>query len=1060
MKRSVLRHIAILIISLSIINLLPVFAEGDEDYQIEMLLQDANDYITSTYGIEDYYPDYVVVQGKRHYVNLDIYAKYRVITYFSDLSLSSINKAKDIVEYSGETIYRYIGYTSTGEKYYNSMFPADTFYNSYSSYVLDTVNDDVLSKMPDNIKDGFMSNFLKSASEDIYAAIERHYTMRASLYDKDKIDELIAARKKDWDLFFSSVDRDYWAGKIKIESLPSPVSKGVVLLTHGKYYYTIDLNYEENAYGTLSVKHIPVSKSLTGYIRSYTNASMSDHDYTLSLEDGDTLDISADEVKGFRVVGYAFFDGYHNEYHDLEAGEDIGLFVIANSYIYKYLYNPNTLSPVLVFYYEKEEEENLLSTNGEVVISSDVYDVARAIPSSEPVTVEARNIRKYISNFDISTIRKQLSVEVDFVKNGTSQTSLKKNLYYEYAVLDSYYLFYLQSVLVKNNKLSTGLVSLNNSEPIDYRIIKHGEHQKIDFNYSGTYDVDFVVDGDRVKIDVSIPDDTVYISLEDRQKILADLLHAIKIKVRNDLVYLDGDFILSDEFQESKTLGKTSPNEKYITLSAGSKIDDRAKNGLGTTSAKLVYQYISGNRPDISATVTGNSVLVHTPVYNNTTIDFDPDVDQRAYDKKIPAMVLDRIYKISLSSEGKHIEEKGYSFRDYNKYVQKKFIILPFDAFVASDRALLEQQQPEARLFRPKNSKIAVNVGLKEIYVKPAPWAVEGQYNIRSIYVAINSGGDVSIADTANFDRAYNSAEKSFDVDLCGKLFAFTVTSIEDPRFKDESYVVNKHLASIGGNKVFSLPIKAPNGKENLFSSVKLGYPIEFTVRSCGTYRNKDDVVVAEPKFIYVDTGGVVHENIALFTYEKGEYIPFQSNNAVYYDKKSVISALSDTPERHKTMLAYSDLYPLYSDISDIVYKIISAREVFRFSPALSISTPAFRLFSGDVSRDYPVAESLQYSGVQDWNFIHGLPNNTVVFLKDEAGKIDYRSKLETGFIGVYFDLYLSIDKNKHGARLKYKTDSQNQWKIEGYRYDKPLDKEIVVYYNLSKKASDDISLY
>ncbi len=1056
MNRSIIKRISF-VLTLFIAIMCFSFAEKSEAHQIEMLLKDANDYILSTYGIENYYPEYVVVSGKRHYVNLDIYDKYGLISYYSFDSLQTINSKKDLVQYKGESIYRYIGYTAKGERLYNTMFPADSFHNSYSSYVLHDVNDKLLHSMPQSIRDALVSNFLKSATESIYSSIERHYTMRSYLYDKDDIAGLIRDRKSDWDGFFKSVDRKYWEKKIKIESLPSPVTKGVVLLTHGKYYYTIDLTYEENTYGVLAVKHIPVSKSISGYIRSYSVSGMSDHDFLLDVQNGDELDISADEVKGYHTIGYSFFDGKDSVYRELESGEDIGLFVLAKSYIYKYLYNPKAVNPVLVFYYEKDSPLEV-QKEADILITSEDYNVERAIPSLEKVTVIAQNIKKYLYDFNISAIRKQLDINVHFIKDGGNISPLKSRLYYEYEVLDSHYLFVLDSVVVNNPKLMNASLTIKNAELLDYDIIKHDEHKKIVFDYSGAYDVSYEESENCLDISVKIPDDTVYMSLSEREQIKDEIVDSVSVLVRNDLVSIGGEIVLTDEYRVNTTLGENTISDDVITLERETTIDEKAKNGRASTTGKLIYKYISGDIPDISSTVTGNDVSVHTPVYNNMTVEARCSVDQRAGDKTLPALVLDEIYTLKLSSEGSHIDEKGYGTRDYNKYVKKKFIILPFDAFVSSDKSELEGFPIDKELFRLKNTKIAISPDIDEVYMKPAYWEDEGACKIESVYVAINESDDIAITEIANLDKKYNAVKKSFDLDLIGKIFDFRLDSIADPRFLGESFSVSSPSNLSAHN--FCLPVKAPRGSGNLNHAIKIGYPVEFTVCTMGSYRDKDDVLVAIPRFIYVDTKGRVYENIALFTEDKGTYHQFDEKSLIYYDKKSFYDSKDADLERYDTLKTYADLYPYHSDMSEMTYRLISSREVFRFSQALALSTAAFRVFDKEVVLDYPVNESLQKSSLQVWSFIYGIPNNTVVFLKDADGKIDYKSKVDSGFLGVYFDVFVSKDNNINGAKLKYKTDSQNQWQKEGYRYDKPLDKEIVLYYNLSEKASDDISLY
>ncbi len=1083
MNKKIEKYLIVILIELVLVSTFSSISFAD-NYRNEAskILRDANDYISRTYNVANYYPEYVVVGGTKHYLNLDTYHKYKVIAYYSHSSLNAINIGNDIFKLSpaiakqkkSDVIYRYIGYDRLGRKLYNDEFPADTLSGKYSQYNYTYYKDPIMDKISKESKHKLISNIMSSSKDGVLNSITRYYDYKWSSLNIISKEHKVKEKYKDWYEFLQSKDRQFWETHIQVASLPSSAANGSVVIRHDSYYFTIPLIYEGANDERLHVKHVVCSQSPMGYIKSYQKHFISNYDYDKFVNDNSKINITANEIASYRLLGYKFFDGDKQIYEGYLEGDQISGLTNAKDFTFKYQYTTKSNDSYLVFFYEKENiEEETINATGKVNLSSKQFRVEEAIPSSENIKVTTIADKKFIYNFNVEKVNKDINIE--YIFDSDPNIPFRKTIPYTFNWLNDYYLFVLDYAKVNNYKVRKfNSIYLKNQVPTTHEIIRHKNHSLINFNtkYNITYSQNDL-ETDYVQVVINMPDAT-YVSMDEKQNIVNSINDSITVSQRNDKIKIDNKMILDDSYTTSEPTGLQKLENSSVTLKKIVNIDKHITNGMGETTAELKYKYISGSRPTIVNQMIGNNIVVFTPVYNGSKFIVEKAFDQRPKTKqKIDGLALDHIYKLDLSSYGRHIASNGYKTRDYNKYAKKKIIICPFDVFASKDKNDLDNNAIQDKFLFKKGEKIIIDGSITEIFIRPAYWEQEGLYKVKITYVAQNADEYISPEEIKNIDIDNNAAEKNLKVDLVGRLFDFVVENIDDMRFETEKTFYNSGRLNKEGKprnrfdglensniNNLTLPVVAPqNAERTLENSVKLGYQFLFSVKTMGNFKHKDDIVIAKPKFVYISKDGAIHKDIKLFTKVGAKYQEYTGNTDMHYESMSEIKLDNLKEEVIKTSSIYDKLPPETTDLTKSIQDLLTKRTVFRFKPDVSVSTSAFRIFIPAKMPYSKINKALTDSAVQKWLFSYSMPNSTVAFLPDENGKISYQNQLKDGYIGVGFDIIASKDNNENGARLVYKKDKQNEWKNEGYNYDGRIDDEVVIFYNLSKKASDDFKI-
>ncbi len=340
------------------------------------------------------------------------------------------------------------------------------------------------------------------------------------------------------------------------------------------------------------------------------------------------------------------------------------------------------------------------------------------------------------------------------------------------------------------------------------------------------------------------------------------------ILVKNDFLSIDGETILSDQWEEEKTSVPVLPSEPApLTFSDSALfIRNSFANGTYPSSAAVHYQGIC--IPDTSvetilSTCDVNSVTVHTPVICDASITDNRRLNQQVTpDLTKPSLILGEPFTISLSCEGIHRSILGYGYKNYEKYAWDRQVKFPFA--VQKNNSVYHENT-------------WISIGAQDSFLLPVE-VNEGTYTILTRTLSLNVSS-VSQAEQlegsyANYHLSEYIASDSIEVAVMGRLFDFHITDIHDyPRWEGifsapEALLYETNGYYIGnrdknGNlrpiaERFILPvIPGSNPLEPFGDTLYLGYHYGFSVTTIGNFYDEDDnlEILCSYDYINKDTG-------------------------------------------------------------------------------------------------------------------------------------------------------------------------------------------------------------
>ncbi len=930
----------------------PLYADG----KMDLVLSDANEYIYEQYGVENYYPSSVTVGAKEYPPSEAIYDRYKIIAYWNDDSLSLINpsptdgviaSAGDSFYDVGDTIYRYLGYDKWGNKVYNPMFPVDrmSFDPSGSSIVTwplmenEVWSDIVINPEKADIKAATIENFKKSLLKHLKEEVIRFFLYRTPSIGSEE------SYLNNWTEYFLQELEEDISSKINVVMLPTKNSNGLAMLRRSTgYYLSIPLIYQEDTDAFMRICHIAVESDGDRYRIAEGYHSINDFSDYRILKNGSSISVDARESEAYRCIGYYYFDNVNSVYQEPSAGDPVPEIFSASSFSYEYNYDFSNDRPVLVFYYERINENPIQDRRGEIVVSSDVFDVSRSIPTGEDVRIEVNVDSVEQSNLIWAKIRQRVDIPVLMNFETHYKVLGEVSLDVEYHKLHDYSIYSLQGARVHNEKLRpvnsiyirgpqvpepsvrtysqnilmpladlenlelSGNSFLVSGERIDPRNIDEMNGGYIDGYDGGSIPV-FVIKPGRVSPDQSLLEyfpDSFYPGQSVEDDILEQVSSHSHIEVRNDSVSIGGRIVSSGNTYMDIAPEPSKPQPQVVTvLRPLHKIEDVIKNGLGETRGQLIYKLDLGTGPSLlEYEILGNDVFVHTPTVNETSLSDEGVFDQRVQiDNDYPVVPIDHIMKLDVSAIGNHKDEVGYGSSDYTKYTRVKVLDIPFDSYVSLVREDLEGAAVDRAFYVPAHSFTYIEPEDGEVYFKAATWVDEGEYKISTYNIAKNSDINPLLEDGANLNPINYGASQEIDVAVVGRLFDFFVERVYDPAYLSEdmywtsgaltkeSQVRTRYL-NVEDREAEDLIIPVMSGKSPLStavdSEVKLGYPFIFSVKTMGNFFSADDVIIGGVDFYHIDETGNIDMDIEVFYREEEDLIRVGSdedelNNMVIY---------------------------------------------------------------------------------------------------------------------------------------------------------------------------------
>ncbi|MBR4110250.1 MAG: hypothetical protein IKK43_00970 [Clostridia bacterium] len=525
-------------------------------------------------------------------------------------------------------------------------------------------------------------------------------------------------------------------------------------------------------------------------------------------------------------------------------------------------------------------------------INKEIYDVEKAIPTSENVYVNVK-LYNYILKYAFDEITDITMSKVTFIQPYICNGEEKEvTTTYEIPVSAKYYkLKYLEvykadTAEIINKVLPGEKVTLVANKDTTPTIIYEAPDTYISYNKDLTKEITLP------KLEVA---DMKYVKTVVGSYDYAKFEAVSAAKVRNDKLIIDGQVITNNDWKENITEKpqKIIPSimENTTLYKNGYTIDKTLSNGIYESDGSVTYKKIKNingkSNNTITQSVKPNSVIIHTPVVNNTILDnsvallSNQKIGQLAKNANgvvAKALVLDEEFSVKISNTGMHIDEKGYGNRTYNtsqgvnkdSYAKLKQIKFPFDVYIinGASKELIKANTWYTLALKEELYKFILSGNAKE-----GAYDADGkEYYIETRVIAENAMDDKKVlmaqlnANTDN--KNYVAANKIF-VEVIGRVYDLTITETNDPSWELEAEL-NVKQQPIG---------QAGQNNPKYKYALKLGYSVSFELKTKG---KKSNEIVMSPKYFFIDkeTGKVQEVDLYYHTTTK-KYIKLEENTTI-----------------------------------------------------------------------------------------------------------------------------------------------------------------------------------
>ncbi len=357
------------------------------------------------------------------------------------------------------------------------------------------------------------------------------------------------------------------------------------------------------------------------------------------------------------------------------------------------------------------------------------------------------------------------------------------------------------------------------------------------------------------------------------------------VEVENDTVKFNGQTIMDHQRVKEKgpTPGKIPEPVKIgpdTLYSPGHVIEKHKTNKPNTpSSGDITYTILKGNingGADKILPIQGiNTVTVHTPVVNLSSVSDDTAHNQKTQPTKgRSALILERPFRVTISTAGPHLNIPGYGDREYAKYVRTKQVRFPFDVY---DKGKTQ--------FYPRGTWIDIPVRQLDTDFYLPVWVDEGNYAVEFRTIAENAPDGFTEQRHANTDLAHHVANDGVEIEVIGRMYDFHITDIADYHWER---VFRQHKGSPvhsglsywtglgnidglprGNQEPFTLPVRPGShpheGYQNV--AIKTGYHFKFDLKTKGNMFSAKDGIRITPSFYWVSKDGRQREEVELYTH-------------------------------------------------------------------------------------------------------------------------------------------------------------------------------------------------
>ncbi|MFK4472326.1 hypothetical protein ABH897_002050 [Paenibacillus sp. RC73] len=580
------------------------------------------------------------------------------------------------------------------------------------------------------------------------------------------------------------------------------------------------------------------------------------------------------------------------------------------------------------------------------------------------------------------------------------------------------------------------------------------------------------------------------------------------VEVENDTVKFNGQTIMDHQRVKEKgpTPGKIPEPVKIgpdTLYSPGHVIEKHKTNKPNTpSSGDITYTILKGNingGADKILPIQGiNTVTVHTPVVNLSSVSDDTAHNQKTQPTKgRSALILERPFRVTISTAGPHLNIPGYGDREYAKYVRTKQVRFPFDVY---DKGKTQ--------FYPRGTWIDIPVRQLDTDFYLPVWVDEGNYAVEFRTIAENAPDGFTEQRHANTDLAHHVANDGVEIEVIGRMYDFHITDIADYHWER---VFRQHKGSPvhsglsywtglgnidglprGNQEPFTLPVRPGShpheGYQNV--AIKTGYHFKFDLKTKGNMFSAKDGIRITPSFYWVSKDGRQREEVELYTHA-GSRKFIRLGSAEDREKRYVIlnERLRNVPtEEMQDTAAYQYKHELSeaqrSQSTLERYVSLYAQRITRSKTWIGrydwlVLPAAVRTLIGP-KMDLPdgVDVDRANASIQRWYGEYSLPADVYAVPKGADLREEGRHRelnehasifKKTGYIVVRFNLESLRQGDTEHPHLQYINGPLlNQWQMEGYRrevkdpYGQPfhLQDGDVVFYHADQSSRDDFSSF
>lgn len=574
-------------------------------------------------------------------------------------------------------------------------------------------------------------------------------------------------------------------------------------------------------------------------------------------------------------------------------------------------------------------------------------------------------------------------------------------------------------------------------------------------------------------------------------------------QVRNDKVLFNGSTVMSDSWAQGSApspgiIPPAATIQRDVLYGRNYLISSTLLNkantaSTGTIDYELIPGNINGGSPQSFPVNAINTVTVHTPVVNYSSV-----TDDQAHNQKTTpnpnrsAFILDRPFTVRIPTSGQHRNIQGYGNRDYAKYVRSKQVYFPFDVY-SSDK----------RTFYPKDTWITIPTAQLDTEFFLPVWVDEGDYQVYFRTIAENAPPDYTTQPDANTNLSHHVATDIEPVEVIGRVYDFHITDIADYNWETVFRKQKGNASPSGasywtglrgidgearGNALpYTLPIapgKHPaQGYKN--AAVKTGYHFKFDLKTKGNMFGAQDGISVTPSFYFVNKDGSGRQPVDLY-YHSGNRKFIRIGSPQDTEKRYVIlnERLRNVP-REELQDTASYLYNhggAPAGMSPAAYakqymeKISKSKTWVGRLDWMLLPSGIRTLIGPKSGLPTSVDGERANAAVQRWYGEYSLPADVYVVKKGtdlaaygRSNRLDEKSSvfLKKGYIVVNFNIETIREGNTAKPHLQYiHAPLMNQWQLEGYSrtYTDPYGKRFtlldgdVVFYHADQSSKGDFN--